>query len=762
MNAGAERDKTTSDHWSMNSHYLLVSTLNFVSRSRRTVTFVLIALIIVTADIVFYRFYNPIIDFLNRRFGIALKHHQLVSLDFAPEIWAGVLAMVLGTLIIVIAIAAESTPRLIDLYMTDWTSLYFIWFIVLSSLHAFVIMFYGKPMDRNSSVILNTYGFLTLSYVLALPYIFYILIYSKTSNVVTTISEMIIKDIHRMVGRTIHGAMEKTTIVEEYQQKLLDSLDQLDDLLSFVEFKETQSYIIRQIGLVANQYIAAKVHFNSNFFQLTNVISRNATYRTYTQQQYREMEESASFFEVKIFRLLGNSYIKMLESNRYDIASLIPAELVDIGTTCIELDNKQIQNHINIRFNTLFRFAIKHAIRNNEPRNLYNLSFHYSNMIQAYIRAGDVDTTKVCYDRFKFYGNEIFKNALNNPALYFIVDTLTFELKKCQVLVNELEWSREDQMHLLKVVLDLDQPPNFSKEGVDKTTLGGNNGTRRIQIGLALYYLDQGMTEFAETIIEDYLDDLSFFDEKEFRAIVNGQCFLLNIFGPTFWEDTDRGNINIYYAPEKDQIQPFKDMLNEQIKKRLRKLEADTQYLSMEVEALLNKRHVQDGFLNDADAERLEDLQRKISIRKTSHVDDSNWSAENDLIYTLISIAFSDRDIDESEKGVILDTVKAMLPEISEDHFNALFIPTTQRYIKLQTPEAQTKQFIASLTALVRFFDEDKKKLYQLLDKFIDLANADSFVHENEVKLIKMAIKIWKLGGKIEKDSNDRLVYQKK
>ncbi len=743
----------------MNPHYIQVSIINLISKFRRTVSFVLIAIFIIGADSLFYRFYNPIIDFLNSRFGIALEHHQTVDLGFAPEIWAGVLAMVLGTLIIVIAIAAESTPRLIDLYMTDWMSLLFIWFIVLASLHAFVIMFYGKPMERNSSVILNTYGFLTLSYVLALPYIFYILIYSKTSNVVTTISTMIIKDIKRMANTTIHGAMEKEDIVEEYQQKLLDSLDQLDDLLSFVEFKETQTDIIRQIGRISHEYINDKGKFNERFFQLTKVIRRNATYRTYTESQYVEMQDSASFFEVKIFRLLGNSYIKMIEHNRYDIASLIPAELVDIGTTCIVANNPQIQNHINIRFNTLFRFAIKHAIRNNEPRNLYNLAFHFSNMIQAYIKAGKVDETKVCYDRIKFYGNEVYKNAKTNPALYFIVDTLTFELKKCQILVKEMEWQRDDQLHLLKVVLDLDQPPNFSKEDVDKTILGGNNGTRRIQIGLALYYLAQGMNDFVEAIIEDYLDDLNFFDEKEFRAIVDGQCFLLNIFGPTFWEDTDRGNLNIYFAPEKDQIQPFKDMLNEQVKKRLLKLEADTQYLSMEVENLLNKRHVQGGFLNDSDSEKLEDLQRKMSIRKTKQADSASWTGENELLYTLICIAFSDRDIDDSEKDVIHDTFKTMLPDVSDDHFNALFIPTTQRYIKLQDSESQTQQYISSLNELVTFFDKDIDKLHKLLTKYIDLANADNFIHENEVKLIKLAVKTWDLGGDIVTDNNDRLIY---
>jgi len=733
----------------MNILFAQVSLINILNEYRRTVSFFLVSFFIIGTDILFHRIYFPFIEYLSDHFGIPLEIHQTVDLSFAPEIWVGVLAMVLGTLIIVIAIAAESTPRLIDLYMKDWTSLLFIWFIVLSSLHAMVTMFYGKPLGRESSLVLNTYGFLTLSYILALPYIFYILLYSKTSNVVNVISEGIINDIKSMSTKTIYGSMEREFMVTKYQKEIMDSLDQLDDLLSFVEFKETQSEIIRQIGRIVQEYIILKSQFNKKFFQLTKEIRRNATYRTYTEYQYQEMQETASFYEVKVFRLMGNCYIKMLEENRYDIASLIPAELVDIGTVCIKVKNPKIQDHINIRFNTLFRFAIKHAIRNNEPRNLYNLAFHYSNMIQAYIAAGKVDETKVCYDRIKFYGHEVYKNALNNPALYFIVDTLTFELKKCQILIKENDWEIKDQIHLLKIVLDLDQPPNFSKDELDKAMLGNNNGTRRIQIGLALYYLGQGMDDFARTIIEDYLDDLSFFDEKDFRAIVDSQCFLLSIFGPTFWEDTDRGNMNIYFAPEKDQIEPFKEMLNQQIKKRLKKLEADTQYLSMEAESLINKRDIQNGFLNDADRLRLEDIQQKISIRKIKPINADKWAGENEVLYTLICIAFSDRDIDDAEKGVIRKAFESLFPKIGEDHFNDIFVSTSQIYIELHTFEAQTEQYLKSLNEIIALFNNDIQTLQRLLQMYVELANADNFIHENELKLIKLSIENWRIKGDV-------------
>ena len=394
-----------------------------------------------------------------------MTDHQNVPLDWAPEIWGGVLAMVLGTLIIVIAIAAESSPKLMDLFVKDWLSLNYVWFLIIASLHAIVIMFYIEPLNRYSSVVLNSYVYLLLGSIFTLPYIFYILLYSKTSNVVSTISRIIQEYIFNMEKPMINMAMnDSTDVIEEYQKEIMGSLDQLDDLLSFTEFKETQTDIISEISTVIQLYIKEKAKFNEKFFMLTPTIRNNATFRTYTDMQYQEMAESRTFYEVKTFRLLGSAYIKMITNDRFDIASLIPAEMVDIGKTCLSSKDDTILGHVNIRFNTLFRMAIKHAYKNNEPRNLYNLSFHYSNMIQEYIKADRVDMAKYCYDKFKFYANDIYKNAEMNPGLYFVVDTLTFELRKCQVLIHEKDWSDDDQMDLLKMILQLDKPP-MEQEG---------------------------------------------------------------------------------------------------------------------------------------------------------------------------------------------------------------------------------------------------------------------------------------------------------
>ena len=219
----------------------------------------MVLIVMILSDIFFYMGFQPISDLFNNKFNIDLSDPGSIDLTFAPEIWGGVLAMVLGTLIIVIAIAAESSPKLMDLFVKDWLSLIYVWFLIIASLHAVLIMFYVEPLGRVSSSVLNTYIYLFLASIFTLPYIFYILLYSKTSNVVSTISSIIQNFIYKMEKPMINSTMsDSIDVVEEYQKEIMGSLDQLDDLLAFTQFKETQTDIIREISKIIQLYINEK------------------------------------------------------------------------------------------------------------------------------------------------------------------------------------------------------------------------------------------------------------------------------------------------------------------------------------------------------------------------------------------------------------------------------------------------------------------------------------------------------------------------
>ena len=582
--------------------------LNLINKNRSLASLIIVFFIIIGSDFLFHQFYPQVISTLEYFFDLGKDTHSAVDLTFAPEIWGGVLATVLGTLIIVIAIAAESTPKLMDLFVRDWVSLIFIWFLILASIHSTIIMYYFEPMERLSSVMLNTYIYLPLSSMLSLPYIFYILLYSKTDNVIKKLYSLNIDDIKRLKNKPIHLAMNDVKVIEHYQYQLMSTIDQFDDLLEYISFKEAQTEIIRSVGDTVKEYMRNKTSYDLRFFSATGTIRNNPTFRTYIEHQYKDIEDRKTFYEVKAFKMMGNAYIRKMENGEYELASLIANEISSVGILALELEQDDLIIDINIRFNTFMRFAIKHAIRNNEPRNLYNLAFHYSTLLQGYVDYNKIDLLKQGYFYFKFYSNEIYKQAANNPSLYFIVDVLTTELKKISILISEKEWDIKLQEHLLKEILQLDNPPDYPKDDLDQSV---NNGVRVLQIGLALHYIKIENFDFAETIVSDVLDDLAFFDNQTYLNLMEGLYNRIKFSGPTFWEDTDRGNTNIYFSPDSDKIDDFKKILSKQMKKRLEKLDRDVQFLRLELDKLKSKKEK-----TSLEKEKIIDLEEKINTRR--------------------------------------------------------------------------------------------------------------------------------------------------
>ncbi|MBT3664487.1 hypothetical protein HOA87_00305 [bacterium] len=582
--------------------------LGLINKNRSLASLFFVFFVVLGTDFTFHYFYSDIVLLLDKLFGLGKETHDAIDLTFAPEIWGGVLATVLGTLIIVIAIAAESTPKLMDLFVKDWVSLIFIWFLILASIHATVIMYYFGPMERLSSVMLNTYVYLPASSMLSLPYIFYILLYSKTDNVIKKLYTLNIEDINRLKNKSVHLSMDDIKNVEHYQYQLMSTIDQFDDLLEYISFKEAQTEIIRRVGDTVRAYMRNKSFYDSRFFAATDTIRNNPTFRTYVEHQYKDLEERKTFYEVKAFKMMGNAYIRKMENGEYELASLIASEVSSIGLLALDLKQHSLIVDINIRFNTFMRFAIKHAVRNNEPRNLYNLAFHYSALLKGYVDHNKEDLLKQSYFYFKFYSNEIYKQAAKNPSLYFIVDVLTAELKKITILISEETWDNQLQEHLLKEILQLDNPPDYSKEELDQSV---NNGVRVLQIGLALHFIKINNINFAETIVSDVLDDLAFFDNQTYLKLMEGLYNRIRFSGPTFWEDTDRGNTNIYYTPDSDKIDDFKKILSKQMKGRLEKLDRDVQFLRLELDKLNSKKDQ-----TAIEKEKIVDLESKINTRR--------------------------------------------------------------------------------------------------------------------------------------------------
>ena len=552
--------------------FFLYRLIAYADARRSIASFLAIFSIVVISDIIFNIFlFAPYTELIENLSGRKPGGFEDLDIGFAPEVWQALLGMVLGTLILVISIASQSIPKLIDLYMKDIKSLLYIWLLIISGAHALIVKIYGEiGLIRESSRIFNTHFLLTICAIIAFPYVFYILRYTKPTNIINKIYNENLDQIMALTTSRSHALAHIPSIVEHQQYSIFEALNQLDDILEFVSFKELKADIVQDMSATLQNYIKIKKEIAPEFFKVSAKVRTDISFKTMVGQ-FGEMERTQSFYEQKCFRLLGNVYIRLLEHGEFDLSSMVAGEMANLGQTAIEEDNTDLVDIIIIRFNTLLRFAIKHGVRNNEPRNLYNLGFYYGNFIGSLVEHKKIDHVKRCFMYLRIYGVEIFKHGSNSPAMYFIVDVIATEMKKVLEQIFHDGWEIEVQNGMLSEILQVDSPPDFNKEDLSRGILI-NNGVRVLQFGLALFYLRVGINDFVDRIAKDILDDLEVLGEATFYQVIEMTSNRLLFSGPTFWEDTDRGNLNIYYTSDQDQIENFKNLLyrisETQLKKR--------------------------------------------------------------------------------------------------------------------------------------------------------------------------------------------------
>ena len=653
MNAVLEAKNDSTDNSEANSEeltehkstnvsfsFFLYRLIAYADARRSIVSFLIVLSLVVICDIIFNNFlFTPYTKLIESLSGVQPGGFAELDVGFAPEVWQALLGMILGTLILVISIASQSIPKLIDLYMKDIPSLLYIWFLIISGGHALIIKIYGEiGLIREPSRIFNTHFLLTICSIIAFPYVFYILRYTKPTNIINRIYNNNMDQIMALTSQRNRALSHIPKVVEHQQYTIFEALNQLDDILEFVSFKELKADIVHDMSVTLQNYIRLKKDIAPGFFKVSPKVRTDISFKTMVGQ-FGEMERNQSFYEQKCFRLLGNVYIRLLEHGEFDLSSMVAGEMATLGQTAIEEENIELVDIIIIRFNTLLRFAIKHGVRNNEPRNLYNLGFYYGNFIKYLVEHKKIDHVKRCFMYLRIYGVEIFKHGSNSPAMYFIVDVIATEMKKVLEQIYHDGWDIEIQKGMLGEMLQVDSPPDFNKEDMARGVLI-NNGVRVLQFGLALFYQREGMTDFVDRIAKDVLDDLEVLGEATFSQVIEMTSNRLLFSGPTFWEDTDRGNLNIYYTSDQDQIDGFKQRLyglaEAQLKKTTTekyKLTTSEMDLLWEMSRMTKIKEVEQVSTNVANFELiLRDLQNIDEVRLESLValrEKLNFNSEN-------------------------------------------------------------------------------------------------------------------------------------
>jgi len=524
----------------------------FTRRNRFWIAFLFVVSSIIVGDIGAW--------LLMPLFTIPIGQSVILDMSFAPETWLAVVSMIIGTLVVIITIASQVVPRMIDVYMNDWRSLLYAWFLVLSALHAIVIQ---KLMElRPSSGLYNTFVLLPMSLILAFPYIYYILAMTKPSTVIRKIYNENIALLQSLASPNLRRWLRLRENTSLTQEELFRYLNQLDNILFFVSFKELQAQIIINISSILREYLKVKELLHPDFFKMSIQVATDISFQT-LEVQFKEIEDTQTFYELKCLRILGDAYNKCLYENAFDLASLCGSELNLVAENVMELGDDVLMEYMLVRFNTMMRSAFKHGVSNIEARNLYNLAFHYSTYIKQLALNDRKELVKKAMRYLKMYGSEIFRNSQTQQTLAFINDVFTFEMKEVLILISELGWERDTQRQLLCELLEMDdllvKAPNATSDTVF------TSGVRTLQAGLALFYIYQQDYELAAMVVDDIADDIEGVDPMKAAGMVDVICKRIESAEPTFWEDTDRGNNNIYYSPHKLQISELQFMLLEKI-----------------------------------------------------------------------------------------------------------------------------------------------------------------------------------------------------
>ena len=512
------------------------------------------------ADFLFRTYLFPVYTDFLLNIGANPDWTQL-DVGFAPIVWLSFFAIVLGSLTIVITFAAQNVPKLIDLYMDHWPSLLFVWWSAACLVHALSIKVLAEGgIQIIPSLVFNFHVLLAVSLAIGFPFVFSILRSTKTSNVIENLLNGSYSTINILAAKGSDGKISAHEHAK-IQYQLFEGLNQLIDLLVYVPFKEPKAQVIEGIGALLRHYVQLKPKIPDSFFMVDERIHDDISFRT-MKSLMAEVEKTRTFYEQKSVRLIGNVYNVFLDTGEFDLSTLCVEQLSQVGKTAIACDDQELIDVITVRLNTHFRFALKHGQHHNEPRNLYNLVFHYGQFIGYLMEYQQVDRIKTCIGYFVFYGQQCFNVIQRAKSLAFILDVLAFEMQKLMLKIYQEKWDRELQEEMLQKFLVFDNFQDMDKNFAVQF-FSQNHGIRLLHIGLALFYLNQKEDEFAEKIAKDTVQDMDLMGATLFNKTMTTIYARLQFSGPTFWEDTDRGNLNIYYTPYQDEISSFKKIQQE-------------------------------------------------------------------------------------------------------------------------------------------------------------------------------------------------------
>ena len=137
----------------------------------------------------------------------------------------------------------------------------------------------------------------------------------------------------------------------------------------------------------------------------------------------------------------------------------------------------------------------------------------------------------------------------------------------------------------------------------------------------------------------------------------------------------------------------------------------------------------------------------------------ANWTQHHDLVYAFVCVSFlADGEVDESEKEAMRGNVKVMLPDVSDEEYNAMEAEVINKFIELGDESSRMEQYGNSLSSLKDLFTSDDDR-YKVVKNLAYIARADDFIHENEMAMVEQAVSGLDMTDKVKLVKTDSTLF---
>tara|TARA_B100000902_G_scaffold334134_1_gene333116 strand:+ start:140 stop:571 length:432 start_codon:yes stop_codon:yes gene_type:complete len=137
----------------------------------------------------------------------------------------------------------------------------------------------------------------------------------------------------------------------------------------------------------------------------------------------------------------------------------------------------------------------------------------------------------------------------------------------------------------------------------------------------------------------------------------------------------------------------------------------------------------------------------------------ANWTQHHDLVYAFVCVSFlADGEVDESEKEAMRGNVKVMLPDVSDEEYNAMEAEVINKFIELGDESSRMEQYGNSLSSLKGLFTSDDDR-YKVVKNLAYIARADDFIHENEMAMVEQAVSGLDMTDKVKLVKTDSTLF---